>query len=456
MLRLTWIQPEDLIGHELRQAAQDGRDAENVAAVAARWRDAGGHAAPPRAGASPDPASPELRGLAEELLDELAAMPSPYDEPTELTEIVAACPAWPDPPAGPVPADPDRILGGWLGRAAGCVLGKPVEKIPREGVREIAEATGNWPIRGWFTGRGLPEKVARRWPWNRRSAATSLAENLDGTPEDDDLNFALLALSILERHGRGFGTDDVARAWLDELPGGRVFTAERAAYRNLLLGVEPPRTATYRNPFREWIGAQIRADVYGWVNPGDPGRAAAMAHRDARLSHTANGVYGAMFAAAMCAAAPVAGSAGEAVAAGLAVVPPESRLARAVRAAVESARAEPDFERVCDALYDRHGDLHWVHSVNNAALVAAALVHGDGDFTRSIGAAVAGGWDTDSDGATAGSVAGALLGARALPDRWTRPLGDRMASSLTGFDGVRISELAARTAALAPRRGTGR
>ncbi|MDN3359429.1 ADP-ribosylglycohydrolase family protein [Actinomadura sp. DC4] len=444
-MRLTWVQPEDLVGHELRQAAQDGRDA---SAVAERWHAAGGHDAPPRAGASPRTATPELRGLAEDLLAELDTMESPLDEPTGLAEIVAACPGWPS--ATPAAVAEDRLHGAWLGRAAGCVLGKPVEKIPREGIREIAEATGNWPIRGWFTGRGLPEEIAARWPWNRRSAPNSLAENIDGTPEDDDLNFPMLALALLERHGRGFTTDDVAQAWLDELPAGRVFTAERVAYRNLLLGLEPPRTATYRNPFREWIGAQIRADVYGWVNPGDPATAAAMAHRDARLSHTANGVYGAMFAAALCAAALVATSPEEVLRAGRSVLPEGSRMARAVDDAVASARAGSDLDRVLDGLHERHAGLHWVHSVNNAALVAAALAHGDGDFTRTVAAAVAGGWDTDSDGATVGSVAGALLGASGIPAPWTGPLRDRIASSLTGFDGVRIGDLAARTAALRP------
>ncbi|NEB53015.1 ADP-ribosylglycohydrolase family protein, partial [Streptomyces griseus] len=29
-VRLTWAQPEDLVGHELRQAAQDGRDARAI------------------------------------------------------------------------------------------------------------------------------------------------------------------------------------------------------------------------------------------------------------------------------------------------------------------------------------------------------------------------------------------------------------------------------------------
>lgn len=444
MIRLTWVQPEDLVGHELRQADEDGRGTlPEVAAVRERWRAAGGPDAPPRAGASAEPAAEELRALAGELLDELAAIPSPLPEPSGLEEIVACCADWPASGTRARP-EPGRVRGAWQGRVAGCLLGKPVEKIPREGIRAIAEATGNWPIRGWFTAQGLPEHVARRWPWNRRSAATSLAENIDGVPEDDDINYALLALGVLERHGRDFTTDDVAQAWLDALPAGRVFTAERAAYRNLLMGLEPPATATHRNPFREWIGALIRADVYGWANPGDPAAAAAQAWRDARLSHTANGIYGAMFAAAMCAQSLVAAGVGEVIEAGLSVVPPGSRLARAVRQAVADAAAEPDFERVVDRLYARHGHLHWVHTVNNAALLAAALVHGAGDFTTTIGAAVSAGWDTDSAAATAGSIAGALAGG--VPERWTTR--DRIASSLPGFDGVSIRELTTRTLAI--------
>ncbi|MFD1115213.1 ADP-ribosylglycohydrolase family protein [Sphaerisporangium aureirubrum] len=447
-LRLTWVQPEDLVGHELRQAAEDGRD---VASGAARWHDAGGHPAPPRAGASPGPASAASRALAAELLDELAAVPSPLPEPSGLREILAGAASVPE--TTPAGDDlPDRLLGAWMGRAAGCVLGKPVEKIPREGIREIAEATGNWPIRGWFTAKGLPDDVAARWPWNRRSATTSLAENIDGVPEDDDLNFPMLALTLLERHGRDFTTADVARLWLDELPAGRVFTAERVAYRNLLDGLEPPATATYRNPFREWIGALIRADVHGWVNPGDPAAAAASAWRDARLTHTANGLYGAMMTAAMCARSLTTGpdpaqAVRDVVGAGLSVIPAGSRLAVAVREAVADARTEPCFERVADRLYERHGGLHWVHTVNNAALIAAALIHSRGDFTAAVAGAVAGGWDTDSAGATVGSVMGGILGARRLPPRWH--LRDHVTTTLRGFDGTTFGALAGRTLALA-------
>ncbi|NEB41874.1 ADP-ribosylglycohydrolase family protein [Streptomyces sp. SID14515] len=446
-VRLTWVQPEDLVGHELRQAAQDGRDAREIEE---RWYAAGGAPAPDRAGVSEPPAPPRLRALAGRLLDELALLESPSaaDEPTDLDAIVAACPHWPGPSEAAPVVGQDRLHAAWLGRAAGCLLGKPVEKLPLTGIRALARAAGNWPLTTWFTARGVPADLLAAHPWNRRSASTSLAENIDGMPEDDDLNYPLLTLLLLQRHGRSFTTADLARLWLDELPAGRTFTAERIAYGNLLAGVEPPETARFRNPFREWIGAQIRADVHGWTHPGDPAGAAAQAHRDAVLTHTGNGVYGAMFtAAALAVAAGGESDVHGCLAAGLRVVPPHSRYARAIRLGIETARTEGDFDVVVDRLHAAYADTHhWVHVLPNAALLAAALTHADGDFTRSIGRAVSGGWDTDSNGATAGSLAGLLAGGPdALPERWTAPLKNRLATSVPGFDRTGFDTLAALT-----------
>ncbi|WP_328414915.1 ADP-ribosylglycohydrolase family protein [Streptomyces violaceus] len=444
MLRLTWVQPEDLIGHELRQASQDGREPK---AIAARWKAAGGQEAPLTAGASPAPASRYLRQLARDLLDELADLPSALtdDEPTDLERIRLLCPNWPEPAGSRAVGTPLRLEAAWLGRATGCLLGKPVEKLPLEAIRQLARATGNWPLTTYFTARGVPEDLLRKHPWNRRSAHTSLAENTDGMPEDDDLNYPLLNLLVLQRHGSTFTTTDVARTWLDELPAGRTFTAERIAYRNLLSGLEPPHTARHRNPFREWIGALIRADVHGWTHPGNPAAAAEQAHRDATLTHTANGVYAAMFAAATLATAAT----GEhdihtCLRTGLTVVPPRSRLARAVHHAVRLAQEHSDFDTVVDALHATYADTHhWVHAVPNTALIAAALTHANGDFSGSVCRAVSGGWDTDSNGATAGSIAGLLAGhPAALPDRWTAPLKNRLATSVGDFDGIGFDALA--------------
>ncbi|MCJ1681183.1 ADP-ribosylglycohydrolase family protein [Streptomyces sp. APSN-46.1] len=348
-----------------------------------------------------------------------------------------------------------RLEAAWVGRAVGCVLGKPVEKLPLHGIRALARAAGNWPLDDWFTARRVPAELLAAYPWNRRSAPTSLAENIDGTPEDDDLNYPLLNLLLLQRHGKRFTTADVGRLWLDELPAGRTFTAERAAYRNLLHGLEPPATARHHNPFREWIGALIRADVHGWTNPGDPAAAAAQAYRDATLTHTGNGVYAALFvAAAIAEAATGRADIHTALRAGLAVVPPRSRLAEAVRFGIRAAEAENEarFDRVVDRLHERYGHYHWVHALPNTALIAAALTHADGDFTHSICRAVSGGWDTDSNGATAGSLAALVAGSpQDIPHRWTAPLKNRLATTVPGFDGIGFDTLAHLTAQEAAR-----
>jgi ADP-ribosylglycohydrolase len=258
----------------------------------------------------------------------------------------------------------------------------------------------------------------------------------------------MLALALVEERGRAFTTDDVADRWMKDLPGLRVFTAERAVYRNLLDAVDPVDAARVRNPYREWIGAQIRTDLYGWVSPGDPHAAAELAWRDARLSHTRNGVYGAMFVAAMAAAACVANDLKTVIAAGLSVVPPRSRLALSIGLGLDLAERSVPHEDAVDQIYAAHEGLHWVHVLNNAAVVALALAEIPGDFSHSICAAVSAGWDTDSNGATVGGIVGALGGAAALPDKWTRPLKGRIASSLRGFDGATFDALATRTLAL--------
>jgi ADP-ribosylglycohydrolase len=449
-MRVTWVQPEDVLRHELIQSAAEGKPTDKIAA---RWVAAGGRLGMPERGASAEVATPAQRQLARALIDELDALPAPKndDEPTELDAIRAT---WSPPPRLPVvprAALEDSVRGAWLGRAAGCLLGKPVEGLSRAGIREILQAQGRWPLTDWFTARGLSDVVAARHPWNRASRTTSLAENINGMPEDDDLNYTMLALALVEERGRDFTTDDVADRWLKDLPGLRVFTAERAVYRNLLDAVDPIDAARIRNPYREWIGAQIRTDLYGWICPGDPHAAAELAWRDARLSHTRNGVYGAMFVAAMAAAACVSTDIETVIAAGLSVVPPRSRLAHSIGLGLDLAERSVPHEDAVDQIYAAHEGLHWVHVLNNAAVVALALAESPGDFSHSICAAVSAGWDTDSNGATVGGIVGALAGAAALPDRWTRPLKGRIASSLRGFDGATFDALATRTLALTDR-----
>jgi ADP-ribosylglycohydrolase len=427
----------DLLVNELAQRREAGYEVADLeGAVAAAVRSGG-------------------RARLEELLGLLERTPRrddwPYDEPAGLDQILARLPEAPPPqPSLDKVRLHDRLLGAWLGRCAGCQLGKPVEGWTYRQLRHYLELAGAYPLGAYVPAlQPMPEgfELRRCWPEATQGHIRCMAR-------DDDIDFTILGLHILETHGFGFQTRDVAAEWLDHLPFTQTYTAERVALRNLIDGLLPPDTAGYRNPYREWIGARIRADIFGYVSPGDPRRAAILAFRDATLSHTANGVFGAMWSAALTAACFLTVDVRAALAVSLEHVPPGSRLAEALGDVLEWHAAGLTWDAARMRIQARYGHYSWIHTVNNAAVVAAALLWGAGDYSRTIGLAVQAGGDTDSNGATAGSVIGALHGAMALPSAWIEPLHDRVRSAVAGFDNSRISELAERTLRLAVATGT--
>ena len=124
-------------------------------------------------------------------------------------------------------------------------------------------------------------------------------------------------------------------------------------------------------------------------------------------------------------------------------------MARAVALGRDLGRGGGDPTEAYAALEAEFGGLHWVHSLNNAALVAYALEAGGGDLGRSIGLTVMGGWDTDSNGATVGAVTGALAGASGIAPRWSEPLRGRLVTSIPDAGGLTFDALTDRTLAVA-------
>ncbi|WP_223693399.1 ADP-ribosylglycohydrolase family protein [Leifsonia poae] len=342
----------------------------------------------------------------------------------------------------------DKINAAWLGRIAGCNVGKPVEwgsHWTAQHIREYLELADAYPLRDYVPVLDpMPAgfQLTECWPETTRG-------NVKGSARDDDIDYPILALHLLETHGLALRTEDVGAAWTRLFPIEQVFTAERAAYVNLVEGFAVPEVARRRNPYREWIGAQIRGDVFGYVYAGRPWEAAKLSYRDAALSHVGNGVYGEMWAAALVAAAFTASSAQDAVEQSLAVVPPQSRLAEALRHVLRLKESGVSWDTALAELQAAYGHYSWVHTINNAAAVAAALLWSDDDFVTGVGRIVMSGWDTDSNGATVGSVLGVLTGTQNLPEHLIAPLENRTRSALFGFDNSVISDLAERTARLA-------
>ncbi|NPV52363.1 MAG: ADP-ribosylglycohydrolase family protein [Firmicutes bacterium] len=341
----------------------------------------------------------------------------------------------------------DKIYGAWLGRCAGCLLGKPVEGWTKKDIETYLRAVGAYPLEDFFP--PMPPGLCNRDNLPTIREPKALKGSFEHMLRDDDIDYTILGLHILDTYGFDFTTDHIAQEWLARLPYLLTYTAERVAYKNLVNRITPPRSATHQNPYREWIGAQIRADIWGYVNPGQPERAAELAYRDATLSHVKNGVYGEMFVSAMLAAAFKTSSVKEVVEIGLSEIPEKSRLAEAIRNVVRWSQQFPTWQGTWNEIMAAYGHYNWVHTINNASIVIMALLHGEGDFGKSIGIAVMGGLDTDCNGATTGSILGAILGARGLPKSWAEPLNDTVESVVAGYHKVSISELARRTARLA-------
>ena len=370
-----------------------------------------------------------------------------YDEPSRLEDIQAqTSPLRRTSP--PLEREySDRVVAAWLGRCAGCNLGKPVEGYGwnRGKLRQYLEQAGAYPLDNYLPVLDpMPPGFALNPSWK-----VATRGRVKPMARDDDTDYTMLGLRLLETQGRGYHSADVAQEWLRALPFHMVYTAERVAYRNLVRGFRPPATATTRNPYREWIGAMIRADIFGYVSPGDPQGAALLSYQDATLSHTANGIYGEMWAAALVGAAFTSASAKEALEQAAQVVPRRSRLAESLRLTMTAHEEGGSWDDAMASMEKRLDGYHWVHTINNAEVVTAALLWGEGDFSRTVGLAVEAGLDTDCTGATAGSVFGALHGTKAIPSHWTSPLEDRIHSAIFGFDGSSISGLASRTVELA-------
>ena len=327
-----------------------------------------------------------------------------------------------------------KLKGAWLGRVCGCMLGQPIECIGIDELETLLKATDNYPLQRYITRDDVMNPIAEKISFPLRSK-TYVDMLKNGFPGDDDINYTFMASFILEKYGRDFTSQQVCDAWICAQPIVCYATAEKVTYRNIVAQYSVPDTAIYKNPFREWIGAQIRGDYFGYINPGDPETAAEMAWRDARISHVKNGIYGEMFVAAMNAAAMVCDDPEMVILCGMSQIPSTSRLYEKLQGVLDCYHSGKDwntFFKEFRSRYDEWDKHDAVHTVSNAELVAAALLWGERDYSKTVCLAVQCGFDTDCNGATAGSIVGMMVGCDGIEKKWTDPIKGLVNTSVYG------------------------
>ena len=264
-------------------------------------------------------------------------------------------------------------------------------------------------------------------------------------PGTDDTEFALLTAQTLIDCAGNLTDEMVLDAWrrhvipLSELHRGGA--SEREAAANIRRGILPPLSGRH-NAYHMSDGAAMRITPIGIVAAGAPAEAARLAEIEARISHAADGIWGA-----------------QAVAVGIATAMAGGTVAEVFGAARESTPADSwsrhTFDRV-ESIIGGHGTLEnaWMplHRALWSEYKAAApeavaeafavfrLVNGD--FRRGI--VYGGNWGRDADtiAAIVGALCGALHGRAAIPVAWAEKVRVATGTCLPFTKGVDIFTIA--------------
>lgn len=333
-----------------------------------------------------------------------------------------------------------RLKGAIIARFAGCTLGVPVEGYQIDAMEKIAQDTNTpFPPTEYWHDVLNPEGI--QYGVDKRSSYS--LNGINCVPVDDDVTYTVLNVLLLEKYGKDYSLDDVAQLWKDVLP--YACTAEECALDELAKGTKPSEVAN-NNPFIEWIGAAIRADAFGYVFAGRPHLAAIAAYNDAYLTHRRNGIYGEMFLAASIAAAFTSTDCIEALKIGANYIPQNSRLKRDLDWAFDVEVT--DFKQARSLLDERFPGMNSVHTINNMCAIVLAAKLGANDFDKTISIIVAMGLDNDCNGASLGSILGAILKIDNIPSKWYKNFNDCLHTYIKGYEVLSLESFVKQTEGL--------
>ncbi|HZY67951.1 MAG TPA: ADP-ribosylglycohydrolase family protein, partial [Devosia sp.] len=204
--------------------------------------------------------------------------------------------------------------------------------------------------------------------------------------------------------------------------------ANGQARQNLLEGI-PPELCGHPvySPHADDIDFQIECDWIGIVSPGLPQAAQEIALRAGCITNHGDGLYAGVYLAQLYSDAFFVSDPVELVTRGLAAIPADCDYAAMIRDCLAGhAEAPGDWRLSWQRLEDKwNRDLcPWAGSERgrfniqghfNGAYIVLALLHGAGDFDRTIEICTRCGQDTDSNVANVGGVLGTIYGFQRLP-----------------------------------------
>ena len=316
----------------------------------------------------------------------------------------------------PVPLDlhsedfSNRTRAAWLGRLAGGALGTALE--------------------GYTT-----EQLHKKFGEIRDYVRPPNTYN-------DDITYEIAFLASCLKKGKALSSADIADQWLALVPVG--WSAEQIALDNLRRGVYPPESGSWKNPYQEWIGAQMRGAICGQVVPGNPREAARLAWLDGVISHAGNGVLGEAFNAILASMAFVEKDTRRLLDHAIGMIPKDSEYYSVLSFAREMS-GKGNFDSAWAACEEQYKQYNWIHAYPNAAAEVVALWFGNGDFDETMHLISMCGQDVDCNAAQLGAVLGIQNGIAAIPERWYLPLGTTVKTYLRDHKEIGLDALTTQT-----------
>lgn len=316
------------------------------------------------------------------------------------------------PKAVPVDTDSERfreqIHGGWLCQLIGGAMGTMVEGYTSENLKA---AFGD--VTGYLR---------------------------EPNTYNDDITFELAFLDAFGRKGYQVTSEDIALSWVGLIPCG--WSAEELAIRNIKNGIFPPESGTYRNPFNEWIGAQMRAGVCGMVAPGDPYLAAKLAWADGEVSHANNGILGEVFNAVMTSLAFVRDDIRDVVKEAVDLIPRDSEYYSVISFAYDCCMRYDNWQEALKACTEKYHKYNWIHAYPNACCEIIALLYGNGDFRETLHIITMCGIDVDCNAGMIMPLLAIQQGMGIIPEELNSPAFSELITYMRGkFRRISMEEL---------------
>lgn len=256
---------------------------------------------------------------------------------------------------------------------------------------------------------------------------------------NDDITFELAFLDAFKDNGYNVSSKDIALAWIGLIPSG--WSAEELALRNIRAGIMPPESASFNNPFNEWIGAQMRGAICGMVAPGNPRLAAELAWKDAEVSHANNGIIGEVFNAIMASLAFIVDDVKKIVELTIDSIPKDSEYYSVIKFAYEQCLKYDNWQ---DALYEceqKYIKYNWIHAYPNICCEIIALMYGDNDYEKTLKIITMCGIDADCNAGMIMPLIGIQKGMEAIPERLIHEAFFTLETYMRGYEKISLDEL---------------